>query len=601
MRIRIARKTARVGGVAALMAGAVAAPAFANNLLTNPGFESPPDPGVQNDTEASGWTFIPLGCARATYYNHTPGGTESIWLQTYDPIGGGIYQDVPDVVAGTTYQLSAYFLFESAYTDTSTTLDMQMIFEDSGGNQLSDQEILIQPTDPIPSNPALVGVWNLFTTPSTIAPAGTAQIQVEFDCGPGATVPGQQSAFVDDADLSGIGPPPPANGWQTNGTGDWNVSGNWSQGSVPNGAGNEADFFGIITSPRTVVIDSNPSAGFTGDTVGILHFNNSNTYAIAGTGTLTIEGVSGTAGLIQVDQASDDLELPVTIASNTTLNVATGANLLVANTFTIDAGDAVTQTGGGTVTYQSIVTLGAGASLQIANSTFGNTLALGTNSKVSIAPSTGTPSTVQFNNLSLASGAQLDVGNGTFDVNFGSGTDPASTIRSELTSGFNAKGTKWTGAGITSSLAAANPSEFAVGYADGGNAIDRANTGVAAGTVEIKYTVAGDANLSGGVDLSDLVIVASDFGDSGADWAEGDVNYDGNVDLSDLVIVASNFGASLSSVNATGFSASFASEWQLALSEVKGADVAVPEPASLGALSLLGLSALHRRRRIIRA
>jgi hypothetical protein len=375
--------------------------------------------------------------------------------------------------------------------------------------------------------------------------------------------------------------------WNVIGSGDWNVATNWANQVVPNGAGAEADLTGAIPSGNTVYTN-------TADTVGILHFNNANEYVVSGAGNLTLQAASGPA-LVEVDQGTQKIDLPLTFASSTTLNVASGATLLIANPTTINSGAAVSQTGTGTVTYQSAVTVKGGGSLSFGSSTVGTSLTLQSGANASIAQTAS--STVQFNSVNISSGATLDVGTGTLIVNYGSGTDPAATIRSELISGFNAKGNKWQGTGITSTAAALSPSTFALGYADGGNAVDVANTGVPAGEVEVKYTVAGDANLSGSVDLSDLVIVASDFGQSGDDWAEGDVNYDGNVDLSDLVIVASNFGASLSSVQAANFSGSFASEWQLALAEVHGADAAVPEPGVLGLGLLAGSSLLARRRR----
>jgi beta-glucanase (GH16 family) len=53
----------------------------------------------------------------------------------------------------------------------------------------------------------------------------------------------------------------------------------------------------------------------------------------------------------------------------------------------------------------------------------------------------------------------------------------------------------------------------------------------------------GDADADGKVDLSDLAIVATNWGTpSGATWAGGDFTGDGKVDLADLGILASNWG-----------------------------------------------------------
>ena len=52
----------------------------------------------------------------------------------------------------------------------------------------------------------------------------------------------------------------------------------------------------------------------------------------------------------------------------------------------------------------------------------------------------------------------------------------------------------------------------------------------------------GDANGDGKVDINDLTIVLTNFGQSGMTWSQGDFNTDGKVDINDLTIVLTNFG-----------------------------------------------------------
>ena len=84
-----------------------------------------------------------------------------------------------------------------------------------------------------------------------------------------------------------------------------------------------------------------------------------------------------------------------------------------------------------------------------------------------------------------------------------------------------------------SSAAASNPN-YGIGYAD---ASDSGNpAGLAAGQIEIMYTLLGDANLDGKVNGSDFNLMATNFNQSvTAGWDKGDFNYDGEVNGDDFV------------------------------------------------------------------
>jgi hypothetical protein len=173
---------------------------------------------------------------------------------------------------------------------------------------------------------------------------------------------------------------------------------------------------------------------------------------------------------------------------------------------------------GGAVTASSALTVGP-LTLN------GGTLALAAGTGLSTVSS-----------LSINNGATLDLANNELIVNYGTTADPISTIRAYLAGGYN--GGLWTGPGVASSSAAANPG-YALGYADG---IDGIVAGLASGQIEVKYTLYGDVNLDGVVNGSDFGIFSSNFGSQVSAWDKGDFNYDGVVNGSDFGLLSANFG-----------------------------------------------------------
>jgi hypothetical protein len=555
---------------------ALTAMAQSENLLINPGFESPSATTNPNST-VTGWTIYGDE-SRANYYNHTAGGEWSMWEETFDAYGG-VYQNVGNVEAGTPYTLSAYEYFEPNYPATGAVGDLELTWFGPGtiGVNASEvgspAELLIEP------NSVTTGVWTQYTISNAMAPTGATQVQVSFDFTSTPNTNGQEGGFVDDASLLGAGIAPNTAEWAVNGSGDWNNNGNWSTGSIPNGVGIEADFYNL-SSQATTVYTNQPV------TAGILHFNNNYEYEITGTGSLTLQANPGSNALVEVDQNLAVIDLPLTIASNTTLNVASGAQLIIANPTTIDSGVTVTQTPGGTVTYQSIVTVDPNAGVDFGSSTHAHQLVLESGSTATIAAPL-----VEVDELSN-SGGTVNLENNTLIINYGSGPDPIASIEAEIKSGYNSGA--WNGIGIMSTNAQANSGSYGIGYAD---AADPGNpAGLSSGQIEVMYTLLGDANLDGKVNGADFAIMATNFNEGGKVWDQGDFNYDGDVNGADFTLLAKNFNqsATQSSVGAADLAAldAFAAANGLSLNTTS-----VPEPASLGLLALGVIGATARRRR----
>jgi hypothetical protein len=142
-------------------------------------------------------------------------------------------------------------------------------------------------------------------------------------------------------------------------------------------------------------------------------------------------------------------------------------------------------------------------------------------------------------------GTTLDIGRSTVFITYSS-ADPIATIQGYLHNGYN--GGAWNGAltgttgAITSAAAQANPNHnTAIGYADSS---DGQGVNTTPNTIELKYTLYGDANLDAQVNSADLQRLLAAFNIPGA-WDRGDFNYDGIVNSADLQALLATFNTPL--------------------------------------------------------
>ncbi len=305
----------------------------------------------------------------------------------------------------------------------------------------------------------------------------------------------------------------------------WATAGNWN-GASPTGAGIGAILGTAPTVPTTITLN-------TAITLGSLQFTNANAYTLSGSGSITLQGIS-TSALVQVDQGSHAINVPVTLASLvTTANIANGSSL--AMTQILGTGKSINKTGGGTLRVDSLtaqtlnVQVGK-VQLKTATPHVASTSVLGTLLVANDAAPLG----------SRTYTATLDIGNSDLIVRSGSLADISDMARA----GQNGA-TLFAGTGLTSSTAASDAAgalRYAVGVVQnniGGTALYTTFDGVTVGANDIlvKFTYFGDADLNGVVDDTDFFLINNGYGGNLTGWINGDFDYSGTVDDTDYFLI----------------------------------------------------------------
>jgi hypothetical protein len=172
-------------------------------------------------------------------------------------------------------------------------------------------------------------------------------------------------------------------------------------------------------------------------------------------------------------------------------------------------------------------------------------------------------------------------------------------------SGYNSGA--WNGNGIASSAAASDSTHLsALGvivndiggtplYGTGGTIASTFDGSTPAdGSILVKYTYYGDANLDGKVDGSDYSRIDADAlsGGSLTGWQNGDFNYDGVIDGSDYTLIDNSYNTQ----NAVDPLVVAASLVATPTAQIAGTS-AVPEPTALGLLTVAAAGLVGRRRR----
>ena len=318
---------------------------------------------------------------------------------------------------------------------------------------------------------------------------------------------------------------------------------------------------------------TNTVEGGNGLYLGANTTSSNGTYTLSGTASLSVTngnewvGFNGTGMFIQSGGT----------------NKVTGALALAANSGSTGA---VTLSGGSTTVsgsaYVGGAPGGAGGSGTLTVSGTGQLSVAGTLTVYDTGRLNINGGTTTVGGLSIAIGGIVNV-NGVLFIDYGSGSDPIASIEQWIKNGyFGLSGPQIISSSIATDDALSGLS-YGIGYADSADPGNPA--GLPTDTIEIGYTLLGDANLDGTVNAEDFTLFSEHLGQSGMMWDNGDFNYDGTVNAEDFTLFSANLGQS--ATLAAG-----------ALEAANGISlVNVPEPVSEGMMMAAGLGILLRRRR----
>jgi hypothetical protein len=324
-----------------------------------------------------------------------------------------------------------------------------------------------------------------------------------------------------------------------------------------------------VTTPTLTWNNSTAAAGFadgmTWDNADINQFNWNNgvfaDYYVDGANVIFNDNIGGTS--------VRNVTLNTTVHPGSIVVNNSAGNYTISGTGSIAGGAPLTKSGSSNLIINTPGTaLGAvsisGGSVQLGASTGAATM-------------TG---------LAISGNGTLDINNNHVVINYGApANDPISSIVALLNAGFN--GGAWNGlGGIDSSAVAGNPG-YSIGYADAADAGNPA--GLASGTIEIAFTLIGDADLNHTVNGIDFGILAANFNKTVSRWDQGDFDYNNIVNGIDFTALAANFNKAANNASDIAALDAFAA--------ANGLLADVPEPLSTGLFMTIAAGTLIRRRR----